>query len=648
MRFMSALPLLALLFAGHAHSQTVSFINITAPYQNFTTTCIGILNQAVACDPKVAVAGRGGAFESDATLASVCTPTCTNALSVWSRRVTQVCGTSRYSTDGKTSVLATFLAQGIVEAYAALCVQDKQGKFCHAVVRDAFRSEASGTATTMAPSVACNTCVASILSTQAQLPIGNGQTQLRAQYSSMTSSCKLSSMTLTSLATTTIWATTLPAAPTPSCAGQRYTVRAGDSCRTVSFARGISTVSLLTANNLRAYCANFPEAGGSLCIPTASVCKPYQLKADLADTCHSIARAAGITWTQLVSWNPELGEYCESLSALAGGAGPVICISQPGGGWTNPSPDPSSTSVAPTTYTETYFTLTPTPFPPKESRPPTATTTSVLYPMAGYVEPFANGTVRDCHLHRSPPVRVNGSFEDSYLCSDYAAFYGITLTQLKEWNPSLLEQTSFPGGTDCYLWTGQRYCAQRDNSTGLAPGMTSACVDMRVAESGWRGSCEGFLQWYELGDTKGREAFGEWNPSVHAGGDCHGFKSGGTYCVAVKGFRAKGTIASCSRWHLLKSEELAGGCGTVEKKYGVTHGRFVAWNPVLGSDCKFPPFFYLPLCELGFLLTLFAATRPGTSSWVRILRGNPPVSRHGLINLFFCRGASMLKRQIGV
>lgn len=606
MRFMFALPPLALLLAGHAQAQTVSFMNITAPYQNFTTTCIGILNQAVACDPKIALAGREGAFESDATLQSVCTSSCTNALLVWSRRVTQVCGTSRYSTDGKISVLATILAQGVIEKYAALCVQDKQGKFCHAVVRDAFMSEASGTATTMAPSVACNTCVASILSTQAQMPIGNGQTQLRAQYSSMTSSCKLSSMALTSLATTTTWATTMPAAPTPSCAGQRYTVRAGDSCRSVSFARGISTVSLLTANNLRAHCANFPEAGGTLCIPTASVCKPYQLKADLSDTCHSVARAAGITWTQLVSWNPEVGEYCESLPALAAGAGPVICVSQPGGGWTNPSPDPSSSSSTPTTYPETYFTLTPTPFAPKASAPPTATTTSVLYPMAGYVEPFANGSVLDCHLHRPPPVRVNGSFEDSYLCTDYAAFYGISVVELIEWNPSLLEQTSVPGSTECYLWPGEKYCAQRDNSTGLAPGMTSACVDKQLAESGMRGTCEGFLGWYELADAKGREAFGEWNPSVHVGGDCRGFKTGATYCVAVRGFRAKGTIATCSRWHLLQSEDVAGGCDAVEKKYGVTHGRFVAWNPVLGSDCKFAlPLFLLCACvwKLGSVLT---------------------------------------------
>ncbi|KAK4108056.1 carbohydrate-binding module family 50 protein [Canariomyces notabilis] len=589
---LSALPLLALLFAGHAYAQTVNFMNITAPYQNFTTTCIGILNQAVACDSKIKLAGRAGAFESDATLASVCTASCTNALTIWARRVSQVCSTSRYSTDGKTSVLATFLAQGIVETYSALCLQDKQGKFCHAVVRDAFNSADSGTATTIAPSIACNTCVASILSTQAQMPIGYGQTQLRNQYSSLTSSCKLSSMALTSLATTTTWATSLPATPTPSCAGQTYTVRAGDNCRTVSFSRGISTVSLLTANNLRAYCANFPQPGGTLCIPTARVCKPYQLKADLSDTCHSIARAAGITWTQLVSWNPELGEYCEALPALAAGAGPVLCISQPGGGWTNPSPDPSTSTT--TSYSETYFTLTPTPFPAKASTslPTTAVTTTTtaiattaLFPMAGYVEPFANGSILDCHLHRPPPVRLNGSLTDSYLCADYAAFYGITLAQLLEWNPSLLEQQT-SGGSGCYLWPGEKYCAQRDNSTGLAPGMTGACVDMRVAESGARGECEGFLAWYGLADAKGREAFGEWNPSVHVGGDCAGFRPGRTYCVAVRGFRAKGTFKDCSRWHLLQREDLAGGCGAVEARYGLTHGRFVAWNPVLGNDCS--------------------------------------------------------------
>jgi len=579
------LPLLALLLAGPSHAQQVNFMNITAPYQNFTTTCIGVLNQAVACDAKIKLTGRAGTFENDATLASVCTTACTNALTTWNRRVVQACSTSRYS-DGRMSVLAAFLAQGVVEAYSALCLKDKQGKFCNAVARDAFGS-ATGTASTIAPSIACNTCVASIMSTQAQMPIGYGQTQLRNQYSSLTSSCKMSSMALTPLATTTTWATSLPASPTPSCAGTTYTVKAGDNCRTVSFGRGISTISLLTANKLRAYCANFPPPGGTLCIPKSSVCNPSQLNVDLSDTCHAIARGAGVTWTQLVSWNPELGEYCESLTTLAQGAGPVICVSQPGGGWVNPSPDTTAPTPTSTSTPETYFTLPPTEFAAVPSLP--TSTGAPLYPMAGYVEPFANGSVLDCHIHRAPPVRVNGSLVDSYKCSDYARFYGISFAQLLSWNPSLVEQTAEPDNNgDCYLWPGEKYCAQRDASIGRAPDTATACVDAQLAESGARSTCEGFLAWYGLGDAPGRAAFLEWNPSV--GPDCKAFRSGGTYCVAVLKFRPASTIATCSRWHLLAKEDVVKGgmevCTRVETKYGLTHGRFVAWNPSVLNNCE--------------------------------------------------------------
>ncbi len=94
---------------------------------------------------------------------------------------------------------------------------------------------------------------------------------------------------------------------------------------------------LLAANDLQAFCHNFPTSG-TVCIPTAKICQPYQLKVDLSDTCGSIAQQKGVTWTQLVSWNPELGEYCENIVGLAK-EGQVICVSTPGGGWVNPSPD---------------------------------------------------------------------------------------------------------------------------------------------------------------------------------------------------------------------------------------------------------------------------------------------------------------------
>jgi hypothetical protein len=89
----------------------------------------------------------------------------------------------------------------------------------------------------------------------------------------------------------------------------------------------------------------------TLCIPPP--CTLYTVKTN--DTCESIsAQSKTITGTrvttvQLISINPELGLYCQSIGSLVGGQ---ICLS-PNGGWpsvgvsTTAMPTPSPTTVAP-------------------------------------------------------------------------------------------------------------------------------------------------------------------------------------------------------------------------------------------------------------------------------------------------------------
>jgi hypothetical protein len=102
----------------------VYFANLTAPFENFTPSCISVLNQAVDCDPKLLDAGRNGRFESDETLASVCTTACTNALTTWARRVAGACVAGRYPIhNGRGTVLASFLGQSTLERYYTLCVK---------------------------------------------------------------------------------------------------------------------------------------------------------------------------------------------------------------------------------------------------------------------------------------------------------------------------------------------------------------------------------------------------------------------------------------------------------------------------------------------------------------------------------------------
>ncbi|KAH8895447.1 hypothetical protein GQ53DRAFT_839064 [Thozetella sp. PMI_491] len=561
------LLLLGLAAVRPSQAQQTSLLNITAPYQNLSTTCISVLNQAVVCDSRVRDAGTDGRFESDETLAAVCTTTCASSLALWVRRVAGACGTSRY-TSGQASLLVAFMAESVLENYSVLCLKNPQGQFCNAVFKSAILS-ATGAASTVPSNIACNSCAASMLSTRLQMPIGNMQTELQTQYAALTSSCKISGMSVTPLATTTQWVTMLPTTA-PQCDGTMYTLKAGDNCRSVSLSQGIGTTNLLLANNLLAYCANFPTSG-TLCIPTKKKCKPYQLKVDLSDTCRSIAMEQDASWAQIVSWNPEVGEDCENINRLAQ-AGQVLCASTPGGSWVNPYPDTTSDDPT-TTQPETYFTLPPTDFASAPSP-----TYVAPYPMAGYVDPYANGTVLDCGLHRTPPVQVknDSTSESSYLCSDFASFYGITIESLVEWNPSLA--TRMTGG-DCVLFSGEQYCAQRDLHQGA--GTTEYCVSLQVAEDGARSTCDGFVHWYGLSLA----SFLEWNPSL--GATCENFRSGSTYCTSVRGFRPANTISTCTRWHRVTDVNPANNpCGTIETKYGLQHARFVAWNPSVQNDCS--------------------------------------------------------------
>ncbi|KLU89886.1 hypothetical protein MAPG_08855 [Magnaporthiopsis poae ATCC 64411] len=555
------LVLLAALVVLGTQAQQVSLVNITAPFFNFPDTCIQVLNQAVSCDAQILRVGGRGGFESDATLAKVCTSACSDSLSTWVRRVGRACGQARY-TVGKASVLATFLAQKVLEAYSSLCIKDPQGKFCNAAL---WSAGVSATGTAAASSLACHSCAASIISTQLQMPIGATQAELKSQYVSMTSSCKIPSMTVTPQATTTDWVI-MPPSETPVCKGTTYTIQAGDTCRGISLRNGISTVDLLAANRLQAWCANFPTSG-TVCIPSAKVCKPYQVSADLKDTCSSIASKNGVTWTQIVSWNPVLGEYCENLAKL-GKTGDVICASQPGGTWVNPDPPEPEVTTKPAP--ETHFTLTPTEFGAMPS--PTMT---MPYPQAGYMYPIANGSVLDCQLYRAPPVKPDGlgTSIDSYKCSDFARVYGTTVGQLLELNPSLRNRTA---NGDCELRPSEQYCVRRDVDKSTV-GATKYCVGLSVAETGPRQTCAGFIGWHNLTMS----AFLLWNPGL--GSKCENFHAGSSYCTQVRGLRPADTISSCTRWHLVAADN---NCAAIEQKYGLSHARFLAWNPSVLGDCS--------------------------------------------------------------
>jgi len=127
----------------------------------------------------------------------------------------------------------------------------------------------------------------------------------------------------------------------PTCAGTSYRISSSDTCQSISMVKGISTYDLLKSNSLSAFCGSFPTSG-TLCIPSLLVCNPYTVKTN--DTCSSIQTQFNIIYSQITAWNPELGTSCTNIGKYVGY---VICVSNPGGTWVNPSS--VTTSSAPTT-----------------------------------------------------------------------------------------------------------------------------------------------------------------------------------------------------------------------------------------------------------------------------------------------------------
>ncbi|KAL2757508.1 carbohydrate-binding module family 50 protein [Sodiomyces alcalophilus JCM 7366] len=547
-----------LVTAPRASVAQVYLANITAPIAGLSSTCIQVLNQQVACDPRI-LEIEPNRYEPNSVVTAVCTSTCAAALDTYQRRVQGACGNSRYDGGDGWMYLATYNLQIVLESYRGFCLRDSQSNLCNTVIRDSVYGidpENYQVTATPASTVFCNDCFLSSMKFQLEQPLG-AEPAFETVFSSLTSSCGSSGFAVTTPASTT-WATRATSAPAPpECDGTEYTLQSGDTCQSVSLAQGINTNQLLAANNLVAYCRNFPTSG-KICIPSRHKCAPYQLEA--GDHCRNLALSNQITWTQVVTWNPDVGLFCENIEALASD-GFVVCLSTPGGGWEHPLPELEPEPEEPIT---TATAIRPSP------------TRDALLPNLGHLDPLADGTRNDCFQYAVAPVvlsSINSTLTS--VCDEVAEAYGVSEADLTEWNPDLLATPGedFP----CQLRAGFRYCVQDEKVR--ASTLTPYCVRETTGLPGWY--CEDLLNLLDVPLAR----FAEWNPDV--GASCQNYEFSHTYCTAVQGFRPAGQISTCNRWATATDVDPDNDpCGQIEQEYGLQHARFVAWNPSLQQDCS--------------------------------------------------------------
>ncbi|KAK0710664.1 hypothetical protein B0H67DRAFT_493501 [Lasiosphaeris hirsuta] len=334
--------------APHGVFGAIKMMNYTAAQlPGISTTCLGILNQDVNCDPVLLEVAKMGIdkefYYTDELLNAVCTSTCTTALSTWIRRVGQSCGTQWIQLPNGASMSPLLYSQTYSEAYDHTCLKNPAGAFCNAVARSAAKIDPTYQTETATPASTwrCDTCYISLKATQAQMPLASN-TAIRYLVGNLTSSCGVTGITMTTPTSQTFLrgpSTTTGATPSPTCAGTTYTIASGNTCKSISTSQQISTSNLLRVNSLQSFCADFPTSG-TLCIPTALKCTPHTVLAN--QTCGSIAASLSISRTRFVSWNPDLGSDCQNIDDYVGY---VICKSNPGGGWVDPTPEPTTTSA---------------------------------------------------------------------------------------------------------------------------------------------------------------------------------------------------------------------------------------------------------------------------------------------------------------
>ncbi|KAI3336890.1 hypothetical protein HD806DRAFT_475086 [Xylariaceae sp. AK1471] len=557
------------------NSQTVQLFPFTAMNTTLSDTCIYVLNDNVTCDVTLlSLEQQYGlphglpALLPASELTTLCTPACSFSLVGWVRRIQGACGGTQYwpnSNGDGGSFLPSSIAETFLEFYNSVCMTNSAGKICNTEIASVLKFDATSQNFTETPatSAICNTCVLSAIQTQLAMPLAS-KPDIASYFSSLTSSCgSTTGFKPSPTPTGTTFTIAATPAASPRCVGKTYTIGASDTCQKISASQGISTYDLIWNNNLTSACENFPKSG-TLCIPLVASCETYTVLA--TDTCSSIQSKFSLLYSQLISWNPSLGVACQGLSATVGFA---ICVSTPGGSWINPNASDIST-VAP---------------PPTSLPAPTLLTGSMTamtaLPSATYVAyssnmttPYANSTRMDCISYITAPFLIsitdNNDTVTSSSCSDAAAAYGVSLADFLLWNPDLSNNTS------CVLADNVQYCAQI--TAVQAQDITDYCIEYQIPSSGH--DCFSFAGQAGVDPSQ----FVLWNPSV--GSDCSKFTPGLQYCVAVYHYQQPGIIPICNQFIVANETDwLDLPCQIIETKYGLSHARFVAWNPSVLNNC---------------------------------------------------------------
>jgi len=194
--------------------------------------------------------------------------------------------------------------------------------------------------------------------------------------------------------------------------------------------------------------------------PSSACLKSYTVVA--GDSCAAIQATYGITFAQLLAWNPSIGSNCEYLAI-----GNTYCVSRSAGSTTTTtSRQPTQTSVCTKSYTvvggdscaaiQAKYSIT---FAQLLAWNPSIGS-NCEYLAIGNTYCVAKSAETTTTTSRQPTQTPSCTKSHTVVSGDSCAAidtkYGITFTQLYAWNPSI--------GSNCeYLAIGNTYCVARSS-----------------------------------------------------------------------------------------------------------------------------------------------------------------------------------------
>ncbi|KAJ7140505.1 hypothetical protein C8R43DRAFT_588687 [Mycena crocata] len=337
----------------------------TASFQIYTETslpvspappsaCAAALTATVQCNSTVPLMSSYPYLLID-DLPSVCTAQCASSLSTYRANVVSSCQKFGISASNNVSYLPTLAVDTISGPYTVQCLQDPTtGQFCEPLLAS-FNS--SGGLLSLPNSQLCTYCTLKTLNATLSNPVmysypvaqllSSAITQCGSQFASYNVTAPGAGPVSTP--PFGVNATTDPAADC-AVAGRNISIASDTTCSAIAQTNSVTVYSVLSSNPFLVGSSDCSvKAGTKLCLFQA--CKTYQVAVN--DTCDSIAdRSASIagtkiTTTQLQSFNPDLGTYCQLLPLKIG---QNICLT-PNGGFPNVGVSTSNNpSGTPTTF----------------------------------------------------------------------------------------------------------------------------------------------------------------------------------------------------------------------------------------------------------------------------------------------------------